>query len=53
MANADYDGSTQDADGDILVLAHLSFEIERGHEIKQFEAGDSQHDPDGAEYDGG
>lgn len=53
VANADYDRSAQDSHGDILVLAHLSFEIERRHQIKQFETSDSQHDPDCAENDGG
>ena len=53
MANADYDRAAQDPYGDILVLAHFSFEIERCHQIKQFEAADSQQNPDCAKYDGG
>ena len=53
MANADYDRSAEDAYGDILVLAHLSFEIERGDQIKEFEAADRKHDPDCAEHDRG
>jgi hypothetical protein len=53
VANADDDRSAEDADGDIFVLAHLSFEIERGDEIKQFEAADRQDDADCAEYDRG
>jgi hypothetical protein len=34
MADADYNRSAQDAYGDILVLAHLSFEIKRRHQIE-------------------
>jgi hypothetical protein len=40
VANTKYDRSTQDPHGDILVLAHLFFEIERCYQIKQFEPTD-------------
>ena len=53
MTNAEYNRSAQDAYGDIFVLAHLSFEIERSYQVKQFEASDRQYDPDCAENDGG